>query len=124
MARLSAPAMVDRPPRSVSSFIPLKELIDLFRQLFAEHEHRAPVVDALHVAPHHLHDLRFSDLLPENWAIFAIAEGEDLLHHAALPRRIESGAQRIHAGQRRNDPRVGKFLYGFDLIVGEPTPCH
>jgi len=52
MARLSAPAMVDRPPRSVSSFIPLKELIDLFRQLFAEHQQRAPtslVEDALAV---------------------------------------------------------------------------
>jgi hypothetical protein len=41
MARLSAPAMVDRRPRSKSSFIPLKELIDLFSQLFAEHQHWA-----------------------------------------------------------------------------------
>jgi hypothetical protein len=36
---------------------------------------------------------------------------------------VETVDRYIHAVQRRNHPPVGKFLYGFDLILGILTPC-
>jgi hypothetical protein len=75
------------------------------------------------VRPHHLDNLSVGDLLSWNGSILPVAEGEDLVHHEALARGVEAGAQRIHAVQRRNHPPVGKFLYGFDLILGMLMPC-